>query len=89
MITLKKPQVDISGYVDLTCYLPDGIEYIRKALGAADKADGDDIKVEITYVGAPRYRIHVIAPDYKKAEGVLKKAAQSAVNIIEKSRWKR
>jgi len=82
---LKKPQVDISGYVDLTCYLPDGIEYIRKALGAGDKADGDDIKVEITYVGAPRYRIHVIAPDYKKAEGVLKKAAQSAVNIIEKA----
>lgn len=82
---LKKPQVDISGFVDLTCYLPDGIEYIKKALGTANKVDGEDISVDISYVGAPRYRIHVIAPDYKKAESVLKKAAQSAITIIEKA----
>src|SRR5660397_242733 len=81
----KKPEVDISGYIDLTSYLPDGIEYIRKALAAANEVEGDDIKVDISYVGAPRYRIHVIAPDYKKAEGVLKKAAQSAIKIIEKA----
>jgi len=54
-------------------------------LGVANKVDGEDIKVDISYVGAPRYRIHVIAPDYKKAESVLKKAAQSAINIIEKA----
>jgi len=82
---LKKPQVDISGFIDLNCYLPDGIEYIRKALAAANKVDGEDINVDISYVGAPRYRIHVIAPDYKKAETVLKKAAQSAIHIIEKA----
>lgn len=82
---LKKPQVDISGFVDLTCYLPEGIEHIKKALNAANKVDGEDISVDITYIGAPRYRIHVIAPDYKKAESVLKKAAQSAIKIIEKT----
>jgi translation initiation factor 2 subunit 1 len=82
---LKKPQVEISGYIDLTCYLPDGIEHIKKALGIANKVDNDEFNVNISYVGAPRYRIHVIAPDYKKAEGVLKKAAQSAINIIEKA----
>ena len=81
---LKKPQVDISGYIDLTCDLPDGIEHIKKALIAANKVDGEDISMEITYTGAPRYRMHVIAPDYKKAESILKKAAQSAINIIEK-----
>lgn len=81
---LKKPQVDISGFIDLNCYLPDGIEHIRKALAAANKVDGEDINIDISYVGAPRYRIHVIAPDYKKAEVVLKKAAQSAIKIIEK-----
>jgi translation initiation factor 2 subunit 1 len=42
---LKKPQVDISGYVDLTCFLPDGIEYIKKALIAANEADGEDVKI--------------------------------------------
>ncbi len=82
---LKKPQVEISGYIDLTCYLPDGIEHIKKALGMANKVDNNEINIDISYVGAPRYRIHVIAPDYKKAEGVLKKAAQSAINIIEKA----
>lgn len=82
---LKKPQVEISGFIDLTCYLPDGIEYLKKALGAANKVDSEDINVDISYIGAPRYRIHVIAPDYKKAESVLKKAAQTAINIIEKA----
>jgi translation initiation factor 2 subunit 1 len=81
---LKKPQVDISGFIDLNCYLPDGIEHIRKALAAANKVEGEDINVDILYVGAPRYRIHVRAPDYKKAEAILKKAAQSAITIIQK-----
>ncbi len=80
---LKKPQVDISGFIDLKNYLPDGIEHIKKALSAAGNVDGEDIKVEISYIGAPRYRIHVTAPDYKKAEGILKKSAQSAIKIIE------
>lgn len=82
---LKKPQVDISGFIDLTSHLPDGIEHIRKALNAAGSVDGEDLKVEITYTGAPRYRIHVTAPDYKKAENVLKKSAESAIKLIEKT----
>jgi len=82
---LKKPQVEISGYIDLSCHLPDGIDHIKKALVAAGSADGEDASVDVTYIGAPRYRIHVVAPDYKKAEGILKKAAQSAVKLIEKA----
>lgn len=82
---LKKPQVDISGFIDLNIYLPDGIEHIRKALNEANKVDEEEIKVDISYVGAPRYRIHVIAPDYKKAESVLKKASQTAIKLIEKA----
>ncbi len=80
---LKKPQVEIAGYVDLTCSLPDGIEHIKKSLIAAGEVDGDDIKIEISYTGAPRYRIHVVAPDYKKAESILKKSSQAAIKIIE------
>ncbi len=82
---LKKPQVEISGFIDLTCSRPDGIDYIRKALLGAGEADGEDVSVDISYTGAPRYRIHVIAPDYKKAESILKKSAQSAIKIIEKA----
>lgn len=82
---LKKPEVEIAGYVDLTCPAPDGIEYIKKALIAANGVNGEDISIDITYIGAPRYRIHVIAPDYKKAENVLKKSAQEAIKAIEQS----
>ena len=84
---IKLPFVDIAGYVDLTCNLPNGIEVIRQALSAANsisEVDGKDIKLEIGYIGAPRYRIKVIAPDYKKAESILKKSAQSAVDTIAK-----
>ncbi len=82
---LKKPQVEIAGFIDLTSSLPDGIEHIKKALNAAGDVDGEDISISITYIGAPRYRVHVIAPDYKKAENILKKSAQAAIKIIEKA----
>ncbi|KKH92214.1 translation initiation factor IF-2 subunit alpha [Methanosarcina sp. 1.H.T.1A.1] len=84
---IKLPFVDIAGYVDLTCNLPNGIEVIKQALNAANSisdVDGEDIKLEVSYTGAPRYRIKVIAPDYKKAESVLKKSAQTAVDTIAK-----
>jgi len=81
---IKLPFVDIAGYVDLTCNLPEGIEVIRTALEAANKVDDeDDVRIDISYTGAPRYRIKVIAPDYKKAESVLKKSADIAVDTIE------
>ncbi|MBN2110966.1 MAG: translation initiation factor IF-2 subunit alpha [Methanosarcinaceae archaeon] len=82
---IKLPFVDIAGYVDLTCNLPDGIEVIRMALEAANNiGDNNDVHIDISYTGAPRYRIKVIAPDYKKAEAVLKRSAGIAVDTIEK-----
>lgn len=82
---VKIPSVDITGYVDLICPAPNGIEIIKKALKAASKISDKDVKLTITYVGAPRYRVNVVAPDYKKAESVLRKVAQSAIEIAEKS----
>jgi translation initiation factor 2 subunit 1 len=84
---IKLPFVDIAGYVDLTCTLPNGIEVIKQALSAANSisdVDGEEVRLEVSYTGAPRYRIKVIAPDYKKAESVLKKSAQTAVDSISK-----
>ncbi len=80
---VKIPTVEISGYVDLTSPAPDGVEVIRKALKQAKRVKDKDVSLGITYIGAPRYRIHVTAPDYKHAESVLKKAAQSAVKYLE------
>ena len=80
---VKIPSVEISGYVDITSPAPDGVEVIRKALKQAKRIKDKDVTLNITYIGAPRYRIHVVAPDYKQAESILKKAAQSAVKYIE------
>jgi len=81
---IKLPFVDIAGYVDLTSNSPDGIEVIKKALKAATKIKEDDVRINVTYTGAPRYRIKIIAPDYKTAESVLKKASDKAIDYIEK-----
>jgi len=80
---IKIPRVSISGYVELRCAKPDGVEVIKKALSMANTSK-DGIEIKITYIGAPRYRISVIAPDYKKAEAALRKSAEAAIKYMEK-----
>jgi len=80
---VKLPSVDISGYVDITSPAPDGVEVVKKALKQARRIKDKSATVAITYIGAPRYRIHVTAPDYKSAESVLKKSAQAVIKYME------
>ena len=81
---VKVPRVEVIGNLILTSTLPDGISVIKKALKSAEpKIAGVDI--ELLYLGAPTYRIKVTAPDYKKAEKALEKAANSAIAVMEKS----
>ncbi|MHC1585355.1 MAG: translation initiation factor IF-2 subunit alpha [Candidatus Syntropharchaeia archaeon] len=82
---VKPPSVEITGFVDLTSPLPNGVEVIKRALKEAGKIKSDGAQLEITYVGAPRYRFHVIAKDYKTAENLLKKSAKKAIEIVQKS----
>ncbi|MCD6456466.1 MAG: translation initiation factor IF-2 subunit alpha [Methanophagales archaeon] len=84
---VKIPSVQISGYVELTCPLSDGVEIIKKALKKAEKVAGTNtntngVKVECSYIAAPRYKIRVTAPDYKKAENVLSDAANAAIEEV-------
>ena len=81
---VKVPKVEVTGHLQLTSTLPDGISVIKKALKSAEpKIAGVDI--EILYLGAPTYRIKVTAPDYKKAEKAIEKAANAAIAVMEKS----
>ena len=72
--------VRIDGYLELTCYSDKGVRGIREALGKAAKEG--DTRIQIQYIGAPRYRLVVEAPDYKEAEEILAEASQKVIKAI-------
>jgi translation initiation factor 2 subunit 1 len=74
------PFVQISGYLELRCPLPDGIEKIKEALLAGMEGRSEWLTVQ--YIGAPRYRVVVTAADYKTAEDELKEATNDMLNKI-------
>jgi translation initiation factor 2 subunit 1 len=67
----KLPSVEIRGILEMTSNKSNGIEIIKKILLDAIKENQND-KIEILYLGAPRYRLSVIAQDFKTAEKTLK-----------------
>jgi translation initiation factor 2 subunit 1 len=81
---VKVPRVTVIGNLLLTSTKPDGVNIIRRALRSAEPRI-PDAEIEITYVGAPVYRIRVTAPDYKKAEKAIEKAAQAAIGVLERA----
>ena len=81
---IKHPRVEISGFLDITCVEEDGVDLIKKALKSGLKAKKTDTDLDITYVGAPRFRLHVVAEDYKRAEAILKDAANHIIKEIKK-----
>lgn len=74
---ISPPEVNITGYIDLKSYSPNGVEVIRKALGTINDKD-----ISVQCVGAPRYRIMVKSSDYITAETLLKEAADKAIGIV-------
>ena len=68
---IKLPTVEIRGILEMTNNKSDGIEIIRKILLDAIK-ESQNQKIKILYLGAPKYRLSIIAPDFKTAEKTLK-----------------
>jgi translation initiation factor 2 subunit 1 len=74
------PQVTILGTLEVSDPTPEGVEHVRAALMAAEQVDPE--AVEIQYVGAPKYRVRVLASQYKQAEETLKHATEAALKSI-------
>ncbi len=74
------PQVTILGTLEISDPTADGVEHVRAALMAAEEVDPDS--VEVHYVGAPKYRVRVLASQYKQAEETLKRATDAALKSI-------
>ena len=76
------PYVTIDGYLEATDPAPDGAIHLREALLKIPR-ESEGITVKVQYIGAPRYRIVVRAPDYKPAEDGIQKAAARALKVLE------
>jgi len=76
-------EVKISGILQLTSKASDGVERIRKALmSAIESLKNHNVKYRIYTIGAPRYRIDIIAKNYQIAEAALSVAVKAALNAI-------
>jgi translation initiation factor 2 subunit 1 len=78
---IQVPHVEIRGIFELTSNKPNGIEIIKHAL--IDSISNRK-EVSVTYIGAPKYRITLAAPNFKEAEKELKPILTSVQDMIEK-----
>lgn len=81
---VKIPRVEVTGTLVLTSDKPDGVNIIRRALRSAEPKI-PNVEIELTYLGAPNYRIKVTADNYKAAEKAIEKAASAAIGVIERA----
>ncbi len=63
------PSYEVGALVEISSKSPNGIEQVKRTLLAA--ANSPSAEVQISYAGAPKYRVRVTADDYKQAEKVL------------------
>ncbi|MDD5339894.1 MAG: S1 RNA-binding domain-containing protein [Candidatus ainarchaeum sp.] len=74
---IKKPAVEVAAIVSLTCYGADGVDDLKKALQAEDAT--------LHYLGAPRYKMSLSAPDYKSGEKKLLAALEHIKAFAQKN----
>lgn len=80
---IKIPSVEIRGIMEITNSKSDGIEIIKKILLDELKKDST---IDITYLGAPKYRLSIISEDFKSAEKSLKPIIADIQSNIEKKK---
>jgi translation initiation factor 2 subunit 1 len=77
------PVVEISAIMEITSKKPNGIDIIKNILASSDGSKGS-ASSNITYIGAPRYRIVVTAENFKVAEKFMNNTVEKIRASIEK-----
>lgn len=80
---IRLPSVEIRGVMEITSNQADGVEIIKKILLDTIKKDK---KIDVTYLGAPKYRISITSEDFKSAEKTLKPILTEVQQKIEKKK---
>jgi len=81
---INLPSAEILGVLEITDTSSNGIENIKKKLQDLEKKGQNG--VVISYIGAPKYRLRVTAPDFKSAEKILKPILEDIQKNIEKNK---
>lgn len=83
---IRIPLVKVKGIVELRCMKPAGLKVIKEAFVDAKKAEKSrDATLRFYVVAAPKYRIEVLAENYKHAEAVLQRIAENVVSNVVKA----
>jgi translation initiation factor 2 subunit 1 len=73
--------VRVKGTIEIRCMKPSGVKIIKDSSLNAEKAEKTkDADVRFYVVAAPKYSIEVLAENYKRAEEVMQKVAESVVS---------
>jgi translation initiation factor 2 subunit 1 len=80
------PMVKVKGIVEVSCMKPNGVKIIKEAFLNAKKAEkSKNAKLRFYVVAAPKYRVEVLADNYKNGEDVLQKVAENIVSDVTKA----
>jgi translation initiation factor 2 subunit 1 len=75
--------VKVKGIVELSCMKPDGVEVIKEAFLKAKKyEEPEGVELRFYVVATPKYRVEVMAEDYKRAESVLESVTEQVVSTV-------
>ena len=80
------PMVKVKGTVELHCMKPNGVKILKEAFSKAEKAEkAKDAELRFYVVAAPKYRIEVLAENYKHAETIFQSVAEKVVSNVVKA----
>ena len=77
--------VKVKGTLEVRCMKPNGVKIIKEAFQTAKAEKNRAAEVQFYVVAAPKYSIEALAENYKRAEEVFQKAAQSVVLNVTKA----
>lgn len=75
---IKPTEVSVAGTLTITTYAADGIDTIRETLLSIVGHP----QTSVTYLGGGKYKVTVIAPEYKAAEELLTRVTEEATAYV-------
>jgi translation initiation factor 2 subunit 1 len=82
---IRPKLVKVKGVLEIRCMKPNGVKIIKEAFEKAKSEKTKDATITFYVIAAPKYSIEAAAENYKRAEDVLQKAANSVVSNITKA----